>query len=60
LDRRKRETGPNLASLPFSVNNFSMTLAKLPVFNSFLSFYTFNLVLTTFSGADSLLLVPSF
>jgi hypothetical protein len=25
-----------------------------------LSFYTFNLVLTTFSGADSLLLVPSF
>lgn len=35
LDRRKREAGPNLASLPFSVIDFSMTLAKLPVFNSF-------------------------
>jgi hypothetical protein len=30
-----REAGPNLASLPFFVIDFSMTLAKLPVFNSF-------------------------
>jgi hypothetical protein len=60
LDRRKREAGPNLASLPFSVIEFSMTLAKSPVFDSFLSFYKIDLVLNTFSGADSLILVPSF